>query len=169
VQFSGLFRLRIPWPASFLSVYHSLSPLRIVNGYGLFSVMTTSRPEIIVEGSLDGNIWRTYEFKYKPGDLNRPPAFVAPHQPRLDWQMWFAALGTAQENPWFINFCARLLQGNPYVLRLLKFNPFPDSPPKYIRATVYDYRFTRLADGQPGVWWRRTWKSVYIPSLSLRP
>ena len=90
-----------------------------LNSYGLFAVMTTDRREIIVEGSNDGMNWLPYEFKYKPGDVNRRPAFVAPHQPRLDWQMWFAALGDYRQNPWFVNFCERLLQGSPEVLALL--------------------------------------------------
>ncbi len=123
-----------------------LSPLRTLNGYGLFAVMTTDRREIVVEGSNDGTNWRPYEFKYKPGDVNRRPAFVAPHQPRLDWQMWFAALGDYRQNTWFVNFCQRLLQGSPDVLALLAKNPFPGKPPRYIRAEVYDYQFTNAAE-----------------------
>ncbi len=85
-----------------------VSPLRSFNSYGLFAVMTPTRPEIILEGSVDGKNWLPYEFKYKPGDLSRRPTQVAPFQPRLDWQMWFAALGDYRQNPWFLNFCARL-------------------------------------------------------------
>ena len=88
-----------------------ISPPRLVNSYGLFAVMTTTRPEIVIEGSNDGDHWMPYEFRYKPGDVRRAPPWVAPYQPRLDWQMWFAALGSAQENPWFYSFAARLLQG----------------------------------------------------------
>jgi len=102
-----------------------LMPLRAVNSYGLFAVMTTERREIIVEGSDDGTNWLAYEFKYKPGDASRHPGFIEPFQPRLDWQMWFAALGNARQNPWFENFCGRLLQGSPAVLALLEKNPFP--------------------------------------------
>ena len=76
-----------------------LAPLHVVNTYGLFAVMTTERPEIIVEGSNDGQSWVEYEFRYKPGDVRQPPAWVAPHQPRLDWQLWFAALGYATPKP----------------------------------------------------------------------
>ena len=86
-------------------------PLRIVNSYGLFAVMTTTREEIIVEGSNDGVTWQAYEFPYKPGDVCRAPPIVAPYQPRLDWQMWFAALGSYQQNRWFVNFMVRLLAG----------------------------------------------------------
>jgi hypothetical protein len=131
--------------------------------------MTTSRPEIIVEGSNDGEKWVAYEFKYKPGDVQQRPQFVAPHQPRLDWQMWFAALGTYEQNPWLLNFCARLLEGSPEVLSLLKRNPFPDAPPRYIRAVVYDYHFADFATRrQTGAWWRRELTGEYMPIVSLR-
>jgi len=125
VQLSGMFRLQGPWPKPIAAVYEWLLPFRTFNSYGLFAVMTTSRPEIIVEGSQDGMTWVEYEFKHKPGDLKRGPQFVEPHQPRLDWQMWFAALGDYRQNPWFVNFCVRLLQGSPEVLKLLEHNPFP--------------------------------------------
>ena len=115
-------------PSALITVAMNLNRFQFVNNYGLFAVMTTNRSEIIVEGSNDGNTWLPYEFKYKPGDLSRRPVFMAPHQPRLDWQMWFAALGSAQDNPWFVNFCARLLQGSRPVLRLLDKNPFPNAP-----------------------------------------
>src|SRR5262249_52823091 len=124
-----------PWPLVELLSWQQ--PFRSVNRYGLFAVMTTSRREIIIEGSHDGQTWQPYEFRYKPGDLKRRPGFVAPHQPRLDWQMWFAALSDYRSNPWFMNFCVRLLQGSQEVLRLLKRNPFPDKPPRYLRAVVY--------------------------------
>ncbi len=144
-------------------------PFRSANGYGLFAVMTTSRPEIIIEGSRDGRTWLPYEFKYKPGDLKRRPAFVAPHQPRLDWQMWFAALGTYRENPWLVHFCFRLLQGAPEVLALLAHNPFPDTPPRYIRARVYEYQFSNFKERRSqGVWWRREFKGEYLPPISTR-
>ena len=156
-------------PDAFLQLVRVLSPLRSVNSYGLFSVMTTTRPEIIVEGSSDGVVWLPYEFKWKPGDLKRRPAFVEPHQPRLDWQMWFAALGSYRDNPWFINFLERLLQGSPDVLALLEKNPFPDHPPRYARAMLYEYHFTDPATRrQTGEWWRRDLKGVYCPTLSLR-
>jgi hypothetical protein len=144
-------------------------PFRSFNSYGLFRVMTTSRPEIVVEGSNDARNWLPYEFRYKPGDVNHPPPIVAPHQPRLDWQMWFAALGNYQGNPWFVNFAIRLLQGNTAVLALLKKNPFPDAPPRYIRAVVYEYHFTGFKDRrETGQWWRREYKGLYCPELSLR-
>jgi hypothetical protein len=140
-----------------------------VNRYGLFAVMTTTRPEIIIEGSNDQKEWKAYEFKYKPGDLKRPPAFVAPHQPRLDWQMWFAALGNYQENEWFLPFCQRLLEGSPEVLSLLAKNPFPSKPPHFIRATVYQYHFTDLkTKSREGLWWSREIQGTYTPELWLQ-
>jgi len=146
-----------------------LSPYRTFNGYGLFAVMTIERHEIIVEGSNDGVNWLPYEFKYKPGDVMKRPGFIAPFQPRLDWQMWFAALGDYQQNPWFQNFCVRLLQGSPDVLALLAKNPFPDKPPLYIRAELYDYHFTNFAERRAtGDWWKRTLIGEYLPPVSLR-
>jgi hypothetical protein len=129
--------------------------------------MTTRRPEIIVEGSDDGRTWKPYEFRWKPGDVRRPPAFVAPHQPRLDWQMWFAALDGCEENPWFLNFLARLLQGEPAVTRLLEKNPFPSVPPRFLRSNLYDYRFTDRETRRATVaWWRREYVGVYCPIVS---
>ncbi|PYK01112.1 MAG: hypothetical protein DME23_04870, partial [Verrucomicrobia bacterium] len=150
-----LFRVEnLPRPA--LQLLGLASPLRTVNSYGLFAVMTTTRPEIIVEGSNDGVTWLPYEFKWKPGEVKRRPAFVAPHQPRLDWQMWFAALGDYRREPWFMNFLVRLLQGSPEVLALLQTNPFPDPPPRSVRAVLYAYRFTDVATRRAsGEWWRR--------------
>jgi len=146
-----------------------VSPFEVINSYGLFAVMTTTRPEIIIEGSNDGVTWLAYEFKYKPGDLTRRPAWVAPHQPRLDWQMWFAALGDYQSDPWIVRFMARLLQASPEVLGLLGHNPFPEGPPHYVRAMLYRYRFTSPAERRStGAWWSRELKAVYVPAVSLR-
>ena len=168
VQLSGLSRFPVSWPRPVIGLAEFCAPFRSVNGYGLFAVMTTSRSEIIVEGSPDGQTWLPYEFKYKPGDPQRMPQFVAPHQPRLDWQMWFAALGSCQQNPWFVHLCARLLEGSPAVLRLLKANPFPNAPPHYVRAVLYDYHFSDPAERKAtGAWWRRTQQGIYCPTLSL--
>jgi lipase maturation factor 1 len=151
------------------AVIRTIAPFGIVNTYGLFAVMTMSRPEIIVEGSNDRVTWLAYEFKYKPGQLTRRPPWVEPHQPRLDWQMWFAALGNYSTDPWILHFLERLLDGSPQVLGLLDRNPFPDAPPRYIRAQVYDYRFTTPEERKvTGEWWRREWKGVYVPEVSLR-
>jgi lipase maturation factor 1 len=151
------------------AVIRMIAPFEIVNSYGLFAVMTTSRPEIIIEGSRDGVTWLAYEFRYKPGGLTRHPPWVEPHQPRLDWQMWFAALGNYRTDPWILQFLERLLEGSPQVLGLLLRNPFPDAPPRYIRAQVYDYRFTTADERKvTGEWWHREWKGIYVPELSLR-
>ncbi|MBI4866948.1 MAG: lipase maturation factor family protein [Candidatus Wallbacteria bacterium] len=148
----------------------ALRPFCIFNHYGLFAVMTPERPEIEIEGSLDGVSWRAYEFRYKPGDPARPPTFVAPHQPRLDWQMWFAALGDCRENPWFVRFLVRLLEGKAEVRTLLANDPFPEAPPRYLRTSVARYRFTDLATRRrTGAWWKREPKGPYCPVVSLRP
>ena len=144
-----------------------IAPLRSVNAYGLFAVMTTTRPEIIVEGSDDGVEWKAYEFVYKPGDPHRRPPWVAPHQPRLDWQMWFAALGRYDDEPWFDAFCRRLLAASPDVLRLLASDPFGGRPPRFVRATLYRYRFSDWTTGRAErVWWTRERLGDYSPVLS---
>lgn len=146
-------------------------PYAIVNSYGLFRRMTTERPEIIVEGSHDGRTWKAYEFKYKPGDLSRRPPWVAPHQPRLDWQMWFAALGSYRQsrNAWFVQFARRLLEGSSDVLDLLEHNPFPDGPPRFVRAQLYDYHFTDPREfRESGHWWKREHIGPYLPPVSLQ-
>jgi hypothetical protein len=172
LQFSSMFYPRLPWPEPIIAAYEWLSPFRTFSNYGLFARMTTSRPEIIVEGSDDGVTWFEYEFKYKPGALKRRPKFVAPHQPRLDWQMWFAALDfyeRHQREPWVINFCGRLLQGSPEVLALLERNPFPNAPPRYIRAVAYIYHFTDFPTRRKtGAWWRREPGGEYLPAISLK-
>jgi predicted DCC family thiol-disulfide oxidoreductase YuxK len=159
----------IRWPV-FETLARAVGPFEIINTYGLFANMTTTRPEIVIEGSNDGQTWLAYEFKYKAGDLNGRPVYVEPHQPRLDWQMWFAALGDAASDPWIIHFMARLLQGSPEVLRLLHSNPFPSAPPHFVRALVYQYRFTSPEEKKAtGNWWRRELKGMYVSPLALRP
>jgi lipase maturation factor 1 len=159
----------INWPAPLRSVQTAIDPFRTINSYGLFRVMTTQRLEIVIEGSDDGETWREYQFKYKPGDVDRAPVFTTPHMPRLDWQMWFAALGDAQSNPWFENFMVCLLQGSPPVIDLLAYDPFPAHPPRYLRAVLYDYRFTSAAvRRRTGAWWTRDRLGLYFPAVSLR-
>jgi predicted DCC family thiol-disulfide oxidoreductase YuxK len=155
-------------PRALANLYERLEAFRIVNGYGLFREMTKDRGEIILEGSSDGIDWLPYEFKWKPGDLKRAPGWCAPHQPRLDWQMWFAALGTPRENPWFVALVYRLLQGSHEVNGLVANNPFQDKPPRYIRAMFYRYRFTTVDElRQTGAWWKREELREYLPTLSL--
>jgi predicted DCC family thiol-disulfide oxidoreductase YuxK len=155
-------------PSLLATLYEQLEAFRIVNGYGLFRVMTKDRGEIVLEGSADGLEWLPYEFKWKPGDVKRPPGWCAPHQPRLDWQMWFAALGSPRENPWLLGLIVRLLQGSRDVNGLLAHNPFPEKPPRFIRAMFYRYRFASTAElRQAGAWWKRQELREYVPALSL--
>jgi hypothetical protein len=156
------------WPDPLALVYGRVEAFRIVNGYGLFRVMTKDRREIVIEGSADGIDWRHYEFKWKPGDVKRAPGWCAPHQPRLDWQMWFAALGSPQQNTWFVRLVVCLLQGKRDVIDLLERNPFPTAPPHYIRASFYRYRFTTAEERrQTGAWWKRQELGEYLPEISL--
>jgi len=166
VQLHAVFTGRISVPAAWIN--DEIAPLHLVNTYGLFAVMTTTRPEIIIEGSDDGVHWREYAFKYKPGDVMRAPRWNAPHQPRLDWQMWFAALGTASENPWISLFIQRLLENSPAVIALLGSDPFPHKPPLYVRALVYDYRYSTAAEKEKtGAWWVRQPEGIYYPITAL--
>ncbi|MCM2358486.1 MAG: lipase maturation factor family protein [Geobacteraceae bacterium] len=149
--------IRLFWRPPWLSRLLVLpSPLMISNPYGLFAVMTTNRFEFVIEGSNDLQEWLPYEFRWKPGDPRRPPRQAAPHQPRLDWQMWFAALDPRTIEPWLGNLVVRLLEGASPVLALLARNPFPEGPPRFIRLTVYRYRFaTAAARRREGLWWER--------------
>lgn len=152
----------------FGSVQQWIGPFHVANNYGLFANMTENRPEIVIEGSNDGREWQVYEFKWKPGDLSRVPGVVAPHQPRLDWQMWFAALNKRRNNWWFRRLTSQLLEGSEQVLTLLEHNPFPDAPPRYVRALLYDYRFTDWSEREEsGHWWRRELIGVYQRPMSL--
>ena len=161
------FRPDADWPRPLVAIYGRLQSFRIVNGYGLFRVMTKDRDEIVIEGSADGIDWLPYEFKWKPGDVMRAPGWCAPHQPRLDWQMWFAALGSSRENPWFGRLIVRLLQGSRDVNQLLAKNPFPHDPPRYLRAMFYRYRFTTLRERrETGAWWKREQLREYLPTVS---
>src|ERR1041385_3862158 len=156
-------------PEEVRGMHEAIARWHLSSGYGLFRVMTTQRAEIVVQGSADGKEWKDYEFAWKPGDVGRRPRFVEPHQPRLDWQMWFAALGSFQGNRWFQNFLVRLLEGSPPVLDLLERNPFPDAPPRYIRAQLYHYHFSDASTlRSSGAWWTRELIGPYAPAISLR-
>ncbi|XP_064599666.1 lipase maturation factor 2-like isoform X2 [Liolophura sinensis] len=162
------------WPG-IRQIHSRTKALHFVNGYGLFRRMTGvgGRPEVIIEGRnrLNGE-WKEYEFLYKPGNVSRAPPIVAPHQPRLDWQLWFAALGNYQNNPWFLNLIYRLLTGQKEVLDLIAHNPFPSAPPKYMRATLYHYHFTKDQPDYDGYttedWWTRTKHMEYLPELMVQ-
>jgi hypothetical protein len=167
LNFCQLLRLfhRPAWLRGLLGPF---SPCMISNPYGLFAVMTTNRFEFVIEGSNDGEGWHPYEFRWKPGDPARPPRQAAPHQPRLDWQMWFAALDPRTMEPWLGNLLVRLLEGSAPVLALLGHNPFPDAPPHRIRLSVYRYEFATLAQRRTsGLWWQRTLVGRYAP-MALR-
>jgi Lipase maturation factor len=152
--------------ASFTRV---LSPYQVVNSYGLFAVMTTTRPEIIIEGSDNGEDWRPYEFRYKPGNLDRAPRWIQPFQPRLDWQMWFAALGDYRSQPWFPGLMLRLLEGSPEVLGLFESDPFPGHLPRFVRAELFDYSFTDAETrARTGAWWKRQPLGVYLPPVGIK-
>lgn len=166
-------------PEPVAAVAGAVSPLRLVNGYGLFADMTTRRPEIVVEGRRDGGPWRAYDFRYKPDDRGERPPQVAPHQPRLDWQMWFGALraarvpdgapARARYDRWFLGFVAALLRGSPDVTGLLsEESPFRGRAPDAVRARLSEYRFTGWqAWSESGDWWRREPPEPYLPPVRL--
>jgi hypothetical protein len=157
----------LPLPATPVA---ALDPFRIANRYGLFAVMTGGRYEIEFQGSNDGQTWAPYPFRYKPQDPVKAPGIYAPYQPRFDWNLWFASLGDWRENPIVPSTEERLLSGNPDVLRLFASNPFPHAPPKQIRAVLWQYWFTSLAEKRStGMWWRRELLGLYAPVLQIGP
>ncbi len=155
-------------PAVARAVDQFIEPLHMVSSYGLFAVMTTERDEIVIEGSDDGVEWREYEFRYKPGDVARRPPWNIPHQPRLDWQMWFAALDDPRRLPWFPHFLERLLENEPTVTALLEKNPFPDKPPRlYARAVLRLHLCQQRGKGRRA-WWDRRLLGLYFPVVRLK-
>jgi len=148
----------------------SFDPFDLVNTYGAFGSIGRVRHEVILEGTSDATItdatrWREYAFKCQPGDVNRRPCVVAPYQYRIDWQMWFAAMEDPRANPWLIHFVSQLLESNAGALSLLADDPFPDAPPTFIRAELYEYRFTDWSEST-GAWWTRRRVAAYFPPLS---
>ncbi|NWQ89994.1 LMF2 factor, partial [Burhinus bistriatus] len=162
------------WPGIH-QMFSAVERFQVVNSYGLFRRMTGvgGRPEVVLEGSYDKQTWTEIEFMYKPGNVSAAPPVVAPHQPRLDWQMWFAALAHHSSSPWFTSFVYRLLQGKEDVIRLVQVDesryPFSAQPPVYIRAQLYKYWFTSSAEGGqgPAPWWRRQHLQEFFPTVSL--
>ncbi|MGE0334546.1 MAG: lipase maturation factor family protein [Gammaproteobacteria bacterium] len=166
-MFEQLAQARAWAPLSLL--YRVTQPWHIVNGYGLFARMTTTRAEIVIEASDDRRHWHAYRFRYKPDGPHDAPGWNIPHQPRLDWQMWFAALGTAQENPWFGNLLVRLLQASPPVLGLFEHVPFGSRPPRYVRARLESFAFESARDVLArGRWWRTAPLGIYFPVVGNR-
>jgi hypothetical protein len=148
----------------------ALEPFRIANRYGLFAVMTRGRYEIEFQGSNDGENWVAYPFRYKPQDLNAAPGIYAPYQPRFEWNLWFASLDVWRDNMFVVSTEERLLAGAPEVLKLFATNPFAEAPPKYVRAVIWQYWFTSMAEKrQTGEWWRREYLGLYAPELTITP
>ncbi|TMB23590.1 MAG: lipase maturation factor family protein [Deltaproteobacteria bacterium] len=146
---AGLERLLLP-------VRRAVAPFRSVNSYHLFAHMTLVRREAVIEGSADGATWLPYEFRYKPGDPERAPPFVAPHQPRVDFQLWFLLLGPRPGARYFDTLLARLLTAPEAVAPLFARDPFPTTPPRFVRVAIYRYRFTDAATRHAtGAWWER--------------
>lgn len=148
---------------------HAYEPFALVNTYGAFGSVGEERREVILEGTRDAvlddaTVWHAYELPCQPGDVERRPCVVTPYHYRLDWQLWFAALSQPEREPWFVKLVHELLVGNPDVLALFAKNPFPDGPPRYVRASFYRYAFTRLGDPEPG-YWKRTYLGSYLPPL----
>ena len=158
-----------PMPGWADAVLGAVGPFRSVNGYGLFRVMTTERFEIVFEGSADGSTWREVPFRWKPGDPARAPGFVQPHMPRLDWQMWFAALDPRGNGHWLMTLANGLLDDDPAALDLLGDSPFPEAPPRFVRLTMYRYRFTTPAEAASGAWWTRERLGPMTEPLTRRP
>jgi hypothetical protein len=147
-----------------------VDPLDSFHAYGLFATMTKDRPEIELEATRDGVTWEPYAFRWKPDRLDEAPRFAAPHMPRLDWQMWFAALGSCRGNPWFLAFQGRLLEAEPAVLGLLAGDPLGRARPLAVRSTLWRYRFTDSETRRrSGRWWEREPLGPYCPPLALDP
>ena len=157
------------WGIQYSATYRILAPFGIVNAYGPFAVMTKVRNEIVIEGSADQITWQEYQFKYKPGDLEKCPGWVAPHQPRIDWQMWFAALNKPEHERWLFNLLIRLLQNSEPVTAIFKHNPFPDDAPASVRARFYEYTFTSVEERKDtGQCWNRSLLGEYYPPISIK-
>jgi hypothetical protein len=154
---------RVPIPSSPVV---ALEPFRIANQYGLFAVMTRGRYEIEFQGSSDGKTWAAYPFRYKPQALSEPPRIYAPYQPRFDWNLWFASLSSWRESPIVPDTEMKLLSNSKDVLSLFAGNPFSREPPKQIRAVIWQYWFTTIAEKRAtGMWWRREYLGLYAPTL----
>jgi hypothetical protein len=147
-----------------------LEPFRIANRYGLFERMTRGRYEIEFQGSNDGQTWIAYPFSHKQLELDKPPRIYAPYQPRFDWNLWFASLGEWRDNPLVLRTESRLLLNDPDVLALFAANPFPQGPPRQVRAVLWQYWFTSMAEKREhGLWWRRELLGLYAPAIQLDP
>jgi hypothetical protein len=149
----------------------SFGSLHLVNTYGAFGHVGKERFEVVLQGTYDTTLdaatqWREYEFKCKPGDVQRRPCIVSPYHYRLDWQIWFAAMSDYARNPWLVHLVYKLLQDDEGALSLLDASPFDQGPPRFIRAELYRYQFTQLGDGNEA-WWERQHVRSYLPPLAL--
>jgi hypothetical protein len=151
----------------------SFNPFRLVNTYGAFGSVGRERIELVIEGTDHSEpgpdaTWHEYGFHGKPDDPRRLPPQVAPYHLRLDWQLWFIPLAPAYGGEWFLRFVARLLQGDRPTLALLRRNPFPHAPPRYVRVRFFRYRFTTRHDRrETGAWWTRQYVADYLPPVRL--
>lgn len=162
-----MFWRRIPLPEGPVT---ALEPFRIANQYGLFAVMTPHRFEIEFQGSNDGQTWIAYPFRYKPQDVTEAPRIYAPYQPRFDWNLWFASLGTWSQYPIVPRTEELLLVNDPDVLQLFARNPFADKPPLMVRAVLWQYWFSTIQEKRTqGIWWRRQLLGTYAPTLAIDP
>jgi hypothetical protein len=147
-----------------------LEPFRVANSYGLFAVMTRARYEIEFQGTADGKTWVAYPFRYKPQDVRKPPGIYAPYQPRFEWNLWFAMLGTWADNRWVLNTEVRLLENQAAVLQLFAVNPFAQKPPIAVRAMLWQYWFTTPEERRKsGAWWHRDLIGQYAPTARRMP
>ena len=166
VLLTAIFALSI---VIFLLPVNVLAPFRVVNNYGLFAVMTRARYEIEFQGTRDGRTWMAYPFRYKAQNPRRAPELFAPYQPRFDWNLWFASLGTISDNSWIMSAQQRLLANDRDVLALFEGNPFASAPPIAIRTVVWQYWFTsREERARTGAWWQRRLIGEYGPTVSAR-
>ena len=166
VELIGMFS-EVPLP---IAPVMALEPFRIANRYGLFGVMTRGRYEIEFQGSNDDTNWIAYPFRFKPQQLDQAPGIYAPYQPRFDWNLWFASLGQWQNYPIVVRTEVKLLENDKTVLSLFKSNPFQDQPPRQIRAVLWQYWFTSMAEKRrTGLWWRREFIGLYAPTLECGP
>ena len=164
-QFNLTCLFKVPFNDITLNIIGILSKYRLLNTYGLFANMTKDRIELIIEGSSDGEKWLEYEFHYKPGDISQTPRQIAPHMPRVDWQMWFAALGNFSQNQWIVNMISRIINNEKSVLKFIKINPFENSKPKFVRIMSYRYTFTNNMNKNT---WKRELIGEYSPIMEIK-
>jgi hypothetical protein len=180
IAFTGAVLFMSYWPMRNMLSSHqrmnmSFNPFHLVNTYGAFGSIGRVRREVVIEGTDEERltphtVWKEYEFKGKPGAVRRLPRQWAPYHLRLDWLMWFAAISPGYAQQWLIPLLQRLLRNDRPTLRLLRHNPFPDSPPRYVRAQLYQYRFTTLAElRRDRAWWHRTLIGQYVRPMALPP